>query len=483
MTFGYYHKLNNINQNSQLSFTSKGESSVATPVPSIQTSIEQGVDSFATKINEKKDKKSTKTAIAVGSSVVLLSGLVALFNPRYSPKIMAKLKTLQQQAAIEIEKNRNNYFKSKFYKGYKASMEGIAKGFNAVCNFNSGKDVAFQYMCCDTKKNIHMKNKTAEKAFVWIDNIFTKIFKKPHQWITEKFDNISKATVRGKYKGANKKIVKLEEVINQAKARLSLEDRILVDAKLAEIEKLKSYLSETEITQRLSRQNDIMQNLERDFMRNWRRYRNGFTNKFVKNGDHVKKGLNFWAEDALRPQKDKVMQEGKEAVNKFVTSKGTSKGLYNEIFEIFEKSLGKDETAIIKRRLGQVESKLRKANYSECYEYFDKKRDLKLGSAPTDILSALGGLGLCGLAVGTANSKDERISRLVTTGIPVVVGLATSLVCTAMLYTAATGLLIGGATGLAANFIGNKIDKHILGNNDEAEENPASQKSKEVEHA
>ena len=108
MTFGYYHKLNNINQNSQLSFTSKGESSVATPVPSIQTSIEQGVDSFATKINEKKDKKSTKTAIAVGSSVILLSGLVALFNPRYSPKIMAKLKTLQQQAAIEIEKNRNN---------------------------------------------------------------------------------------------------------------------------------------------------------------------------------------------------------------------------------------------------------------------------------------------------------------------------------------------------------------------------------------
>ena len=90
---------------------------------------------------------------------------------------------------------------------------------------------------------------------------------------------------------------------------------------------------------------------------------------------------------------------------------------------------------------------------------------------------------MCGLAVGTANSKDERISRLVTTGIPVVVGLATSLVCTAMLYTAATGLLIGGATGLAANFIGNKIDKHILGNNDEAEENPASQKSKEVEHA
>ena len=51
-----------------------------------------------------------------------------------------------------------------------------------------------------------------------------------------------------------------------------------------------------------------------------------------------------------------------------------------------------------------------------------------------------------------------------------------------MLYTAATGLLIGGATGLAANFIGNKIDKHILGNNDEVEENPNSNNPKEVEN-
>lgn len=483
MTFGYYHKLNNINQNSQLSFTSKGESSVATPVPNLQTSLEQGVDSFATKINEKKDKKSTKTAIAVASSVLLLSGLVTIFNPRYSPKIMAKLKSLQQQAAIEIEKNRNNYFKSKFYKGYKASMEGIAKGFNAVCNFNSGKDVAFQYMCCDTKKNIHMKNKTAEKVVKWADNIFTKIFKKPHEWITETFDNISKSTVKSKYKSANKKIIKLEEAINQAKANLPTEQRILVDAKLAEIQKLKSYLSEEEILKRLSNQNDMMQNVERDYMRNWRRYKNGFSSKFVKNGDHVKKGLNFWAEDALRTEKNKVVQEGKDAINKLVSTDKDAKGLYSEIYEIFENSLGSENISLIRRRFRQTRAKLKNANISECHEYFDKKRDLKLGSAPTDILSALGGLGLCGLAVGTAHSKDERISRLVTTGIPVVVGLTTSLVCTAMLYTAATGLLIGGATGLAANFIGNKIDKHILGNNDEVEENPNSNNPKEVENA
>lgn len=463
----------------QIRFKSQEGSSIAAPISSIQTTLEQGVDSFATKLNEKKDKKSTKTAIAVGSSVLLLSGLIAIFNPRYSPKIMEKLRSLQQHAASQIEKNRNNYFKSKFYKGYKTTMDGVAKGFNAVCNFNSGKDVGFQYLCRDTKKNIHLKNKTAEKVVKKSDEIFVKIFKRPHEWITEVFDNISKATVKGKYKQANKKILKLEEAINQIKANLTPAERIQVEAKLIEIEKLKNYLSEAEIDGRLLKQNDMMQNLERDFMKKLRAYRNGFKDKFTPNGEHAKKGLNFWAEDALRSQKDKVIQEGNEAISKFIATEESKKGLYNEIIEIIENSQGKDNCALINRRLKQVKSKLNSAKNSECHEYFDKKRDLKLGSAPTDILSALTGLGLCGLAVGTAHNKEERISRLVTTGIPVVVGLATSLVCTAMLFSAASGLLIGGATGLVANFVGNKIDKHILGNNDEPKKAP----KKEVENA
>ncbi len=483
MTFGYYHKLNNIDQNSQLNFTSKGNSSVAAPVQSLQTSLEQGVDNFATKINEKKDKKSTKTAIAVASSIVLLSGLVAIFNPRYSPKVMEKLKCLQQNAAAQIEKSKGSYFKSKFYSGYKTVMEAIAKGFNAMCNFNSAKDVAFQYVCCDTKKNIHMKNKTAEKVFKKIDNGVVKVFKKPHEAITKFFDKISKSTVQSKYRKVNKKIVKLEDAINQAKSKMKAADRIRVDEKLAEIQKLKGYFSEAEVAERLVKQEEMMQNLGRDFMRRLRGYGNGFTNKFVSNKEHIKDGLDFWAQDALRYQKSGVMKQGKDTVKKFVSTENDSKGLYSEIYDIIKESIGEGNSLLVKRRFKQLSAKLKNANVSECHEYFDKKRDLILGSAPTDILSALGGIGLCGLAVGTANSKDERISRLVTTGIPVIVGLATSLVCTAMLYTAATGLLIGGATGLVANFIGNKIDKHILGNNDEVEENPDSNNPKEVENA
>ena len=49
-----------------------------------------------------------------------------------------------------------------------------------MCNFNSGKDVAFQYMCCETNKNIHLKNKTAETKLTQEDAVAAAgFFKRP----------------------------------------------------------------------------------------------------------------------------------------------------------------------------------------------------------------------------------------------------------------------------------------------------------------
>lgn len=461
----------NINNSFQPSFLAKKEVSVATPMEGVQKSLEQGVDNLATKINEKKDKKSTKTAIAVGSSVLLLAALVTVFNPRYSPKLMKKIKALQQQAAVQIEKNKNDYFKSKFYSGYKTALDWTAKGFNVVCNMNSWKDVQFKYLCRDENKNIHFKNNPGiEKGVKWIDKWFIKLTKKPHDAITKGFDYVSKKTVKGKYKKATKMMNKLDDLINQYKSKLPAEKRTLVEAKLAEIQRIRTNFTEDSLNSRLADQEKMMENLERDFLSKWRSYRKGFKNRFINKGDHVKTSLSFWAQDIMQPQKDKLQKEGVEVVEKLFNGDSSKKGLYNEIFEIFEETLGKENTILMKRRLKNSNKNLKKANFSECNEYFDKKRDLMLGGAPTDVVTSLFGLGACGVAVGAANDKDERNSRLVTTGIPVVVGLITSLISTAKLLSSATGLILGGVTGLGANFIGNKIDKHILGNNDEEDE-------------
>lgn len=466
MKFGNYTFNNTKDIN--ISFKSNDVNTVSVPIKD-NLLAEKSEDIYIAELTKKKEKKSTRTAIAVGTSVLLLSALITVFNPRYSPKIAAKLKELQLKASREIEKSRGSHLRSNFYKGYKDIMDGVAKTFNAMCNFNSGKDVAFRYLCCENKKNINMKNKTTEKAVKFADRIFVKLFKKPHELITKGFEKISQTTVRGKYKRANKSIDKVDELILQFKESLSPERRKLVEEKMQEIAKRREFFTDKNLNERFVVQDSLMQNVERDFLKDWRSYRYGFDSKFVKNGEHIKKGLNFWAEDALAKKKQVVQNEGKAAVNSLMSSDKGKNGLYDEIYNIVAEDLGKAEASLLKRRVKAARAKLKSASVSECNEYFDKKRDLVLGSAPTDIVSALGGLGLCGLAVGTANSKDERISRLVTTGIPVVLGLATSLVCTALLFSGATGLLVGGAVGLLANKIGNIIDERVLGNVDEEE--------------
>ena len=93
-----------------------------------------------------------------------------------------------------------------------------------------------------------------------------------------------------------------------------------------------------------------------------------------------------------------------------------------------------------------------------------------------NILTAIFGLGATGIAVGRANDKEEKVSRLVTIGIPAVIGLGTNIVCTAALLSGPVGIL----TGLAASFITNRIavafDKHVLGHDDEDVEEPAKTK-------
>ena len=78
---------------------------LAKPIETVQKSIEGTVDILTPiKITE-KEKKSNKKAIAVGSSVLVITGLVALLNPKYSSKLVNNLKNFSKAAEKNIEKN------------------------------------------------------------------------------------------------------------------------------------------------------------------------------------------------------------------------------------------------------------------------------------------------------------------------------------------------------------------------------------------
>ena len=207
-----------------------------------------------------------------------------------------------------------------------------------------------------------------------------------------------------------------------------------------------------------------MANLKRDFLTKFRSYRKGFTNKWVRKGEHIDKNMTFWAEEILMPTRNGVEQKGLNAVEKVMGNGKGQKGLYEEVCSILNPNLNAEEQKALNKAFEKASKKLNKANNTECVKYFDKKRDLVLGGAPTDILTAVFGLGFSGIAIATADNKEQRMSRLLTGVFPVVAGIGTSIAFTAMLFSGVQGLLLGFATSIGLSKIGSLIDHHLLGN-------------------
>ena len=99
---------------------------------------------------------------------------------------------------------------------------------------------------------------------------------------------------------------------------------------------------------------------------------------------------------------------------------------------------------------------------TETVDFFNKVRDLKLGSAPTDVLSILASAGMIGYGLYEAEDRDERTSVVLKAGIPIIGTIGTAVVCTTKLISGIVALGVGSAVGVVFKVIGDSIDKHRL---------------------
>lgn len=156
--------------------------------------------------------------------------------------------------------------------------------------------------------------------------------------------------------------------------------------------------------------------------------------------------------------------EAVEDITKYISnmrdiiSKGASKGELQEILTLYKGILPRKEYLKLRAEVQSSIKSLDKAIDVETVQYFDKARDLKLGSAPTDILSILAAVGAVGWYLGKAENKDERISASLKYGIPAVGAIATSLYCTARLVSGGKSIALGLLSGWIMNIIGAKVD-------------------------
>ena len=132
-------------------------------------------------------------------------------------------------------------------------------------------------------------------------------------------------------------------------------------------------------------------------------------------------------------------------------------GDLQEMLSIYE-TLAPYEVSLIKSNVTKAVKSFDKSLNLETVEFFDKVRDLQLGSAPTDVLSILASAGVIAYGLSVAKNKDERASVIFKSGIPIVGAIATSLICTAKLISAGKSLVIGAVSGAILNKLGVAAD-------------------------
>lgn len=168
--------------------------------------------------------------------------------------------------------------------------------------------------------------------------------------------------------------------------------------------------------------------------------------------------------DTFKDPKHNYSEEAQKSISNYIKEveeiiSKSSKGELQEILTLYKGVLPRNEYLKLKAQVQSAVSTLDKSIDMETVQYFDKVRDLKLGSAPTDVLSIIGGVGTVGWFLGKSKDKDERISASLKFGIPAVGAIATSLYSTARLVSGGKSLALGLISGWVMNRIGEYVDK------------------------
>lgn len=166
---------------------------------------------------------------------------------------------------------------------------------------------------------------------------------------------------------------------------------------------------------------------------------------------HLKKPNDYYTEDKV-----KLITEAIDSLTESMSH--TDKGEVQKIMDIYQKNLKPEEFTKLQKSVNKTLMRLNKSADMEHDKLFDKIRDLKLGSAPHDVLALLASFGIIGWGVSKADSKDEKISVTLKYAIPALFGVAMAIGCTVGLIASGPSLLIGLASTIPINMLGKAID-------------------------
>lgn len=374
---------------------------------------------------ETEKKKSLKYGKTVAAGALVAGfGTLALMKgsvPKTAAKYLEKLK-LKLEAKIAKGSRLED-----FYRKSLTHIESFIEKAGSVNNLTSLKDVLFQRAMYKTP-----------------------LTRKIHEGITRFFTGIGRKTVNFAYSKTYNRFAGLNEYVMELNKRILQENpnnKALVDAINSKLVKVNKNLEKGFGINARNNRLETMDSASDDLFEYF--WNASFGD--VKNFRSKEMYQTFIADVKMAPHKEKMAKKVDTLM------KSTADGL-NDILSDYKDVLTKSEFRKLKYLSDSAQSSLKKSIKTETVEFFDKIRDLKLGSAPTDVLSILGTVGAVGWFLGKSKDKDERISASLKYGIPAIGAIATSLLCTAKLISGGKAMMFGLISGWLMNKAGEIVD-------------------------
>lgn len=400
--------------------------------------------------NEEKEKHRHKLGLTIATSAVVLGfGVLALMKgmPKGFTKKLENLKGILEKRLDKLSDDAKTSRMADFYRYSLKKTEKAAEYFNSINNASAFKDILFAKLMNKTKPT----RKIAEK-------------------ITGMFERFSRKTVLNGYENARTRFERMYEVFGAADNKIMFANpekvvtingksltakewlKVINDKKLTMSQTFNGYFGKNAVQGRYKNTKEKMVDLEQKV------WDLSFGN--VKDNYKNKELYDTFLPEAILAKDKAAIKKQVNWYKEIISGSPERAGHLDEIMAIYKELLSPEDYQKLLRVSNAASSKLDRAVVLETDKFFDKLRDLKLGSAPTDFLSMVAGLVTVGAGLTKAEDNDERISVSLKYGIPALSAIATSLYLGATLVSGGSALILSTISGMLMNQIGTKVDEY-----------------------
>lgn len=383
-----------------------------------------------TNAEEEQKKKSHALGITLAATALIAGfGTLALMKGVVPKSLMKHLD--KWKVKLEAKIQAGSRFKNLYSKALDI-VNGLKEKSGSINNFTSLKDVLFTRLMCGKDGN-------------------RPITAKIHKGITKLFNKISRNTVNSSYAKTQKSFASLNEHLSQINDKILKENPANKDI-VSKIEtNISGVISEYEKGFGINARNKRLQNIQKALNELFEQFWGNSFGNIKENFKSKKMYQSFIAEELLKPAKTELLKttgKNRQAVIDKIET----------VLNDYKTVLSEKDYAKLQKHIKSTVKSLDGSIETETGKYFDKARDMKLGSAPTDVLSIATGLGAVGWYAAKSKNKDERISSVLKYGIPAIGTIATSLYCSARLIAGGKALGFALLSGLAINKAGEALD-------------------------